>query len=187
MKVRGGSFVRVVLLAALTVLVAPAHAAENPIVLLISIDAFRWDYPEIHPCPEINKLIARGVRAEGLISVYPTYTFPNHYAIVTGLRPETNGIISNDMYDPVWKAWFHTGSNPAAREGRWWGGEPIWLTATRQGRTSASYFERAASNTVLGKAMHIQDADMVASLRRFDSVRYPLHRAHGVVEEDRRR
>jgi predicted AlkP superfamily pyrophosphatase or phosphodiesterase len=114
--------------------------AARPTTLLISIDGYRWDYPEVHPSPAIRALIKRGVRAEGLIPSYPSYTFPNHYSIVTGLRPESHGIISNDMFDPEWSAWFSIGSHPAAREGRWWGGEPIWLTATRQGRTSASYF-----------------------------------------------
>lgn len=111
-----------------------------PVVMLISLDGFRWDYPELHPAPNIRAIIDRGVRAEGLMPCYPSYTFPNHYSIVTGLRPESHGIIGNNMYEPEWKAWFGIGSNPAAREGRWWGGEPIWLTATRQGRRSASYF-----------------------------------------------
>lgn len=30
---------------------------------------------------------------------YPSKTFPNHYTIVTGLYPESHGIVSNGMYD----------------------------------------------------------------------------------------
>lgn len=129
--------------------VVPAGAA--PTTLLISIDAFRWDYPDIHPCPTINELIKRGVRAEGLIPCNPSYTFPNHYSIVTGLRPETHGIVSNNMYDPLWKARFKTHSDPSVLEGRWWGGEPIWLTATRQSRTSASYFWPGSEANIRGE------------------------------------
>lgn len=130
----------IVLLLAGSAAVLPALAKAPPTTLLISIDAYRWDYPEIHPTPNIRSLIERGTRAEGLIPCYPSYTFPNHYSIVTGLRPENHGIVANDMYEPEWNAWFGIGSNPAAREGRWWSGEPLWLTARRCGRTSAAYF-----------------------------------------------
>ncbi|HUG11692.1 MAG TPA: ectonucleotide pyrophosphatase/phosphodiesterase, partial [Opitutaceae bacterium] len=141
MNPRSASTTRFAMKLAAAVLLTLANAlTAAPVVLLISLDGYRWDYPELHPTPAIRAIIDRGVRAEGLVPCYPSYTFPNHYSIVTGLRPESHGIIGNNMFEPEWKAWFGIGSNPAAREGRWWSGEPIWLTATRQGRKSASYF-----------------------------------------------
>ncbi|HEY5552540.1 MAG TPA: alkaline phosphatase family protein, partial [Opitutaceae bacterium] len=92
------------------VFAAAVAASAPPTVLLISIDGFRWDYPEMHPCPAIRGIIAHGVRAEGLVPCYPSYTFPNHYSIVTGLRPESHGIIGNNMFEPEWDAWFGIGS-----------------------------------------------------------------------------
>uniref|UniRef100_H2ZDI4 Uncharacterized protein n=1 Tax=Ciona savignyi TaxID=51511 RepID=H2ZDI4_CIOSA len=71
-------------------------------------------------------------------SVYPTKTFPNHYTIVTGLYPESHGIVDNTMYDTELQEVFKRGST--AYQPHWWGGEPIWVTARRQGKKSAAYF-----------------------------------------------
>eukprot|EP01105_Mastigella_eilhardi_P004753 TRINITY_DN1638_c0_g1_i20.p1 TRINITY_DN1638_c0_g1~~TRINITY_DN1638_c0_g1_i20.p1 ORF type:complete len:497 (+),score=75.57 TRINITY_DN1638_c0_g1_i20:73-1491(+) len=103
-------------------------------VVLVSIDAFRWDYldREEVAMPNIRSLINNGVRAEYLASAFPSKTFPNHYTLVTGLLPAYHGIIANVMYDPVWDAWFRVGSN-GSLDGRWWGGEPLWVTAQKQG------------------------------------------------------
>ena len=67
-------------------------------VLLISFDGFRPDYLSKTETPNFDKLIQNGVTAEGLIPIFPTKTFPNHYAIATGLYPENNGLIGNSMY-----------------------------------------------------------------------------------------
>ena len=58
--------------------------------------------------------------------VFPSKTFPNHYSIVTGLFAESHGIIGNTMFDPVFDATYHI-TTAAARDGRWYGGEPIWV------------------------------------------------------------
>src|SRR6185369_11932732 len=79
-----------------------------------------------------------GVRAERLVPSFPSLTFPNHYTIVTGLLPEHHGIVANDMVDPVIGT-FATGSSAAVRDARWWGGEPIWVTAERQHVRAAAW------------------------------------------------
>jgi predicted AlkP superfamily pyrophosphatase or phosphodiesterase len=63
-------------------------------------------------------------------------TFPSHYSMATGLYPERHGIVSNRMYSPTHDAWFAIGN----RDPAWWGGEPIWLTAERQGMIAATFF-----------------------------------------------
>ena len=45
----------------------------RPIVILVSIDGWRWDYIERHRPGVLGRLAADGVRAEGLI--------PNHRPI----------------------------------------------------------------------------------------------------------
>src|SRR6185295_12660829 len=107
-----------------------------PIVVLISFDGWRWDYIDRVPAPNLQALAARGVRAAELIPSFPTFTFPNHYTIVTGLYPDHHGIVQNTIDDLAYPERF-TMSAATAREGRWWGGEPIWVTAERQGRRSA--------------------------------------------------
>ncbi len=54
-------------------------------LLLISFDGYRYDYPDKAETPHFDSLSAGGVRAEGLIPVFPSKTFPNHYAMATGL------------------------------------------------------------------------------------------------------
>jgi predicted AlkP superfamily pyrophosphatase or phosphodiesterase/heat shock protein HslJ len=89
--------------------------------------------------PHIRTLAARGVTAEGLIPPFPPKTFPSHYTLVTGLRPDRHGIVSNTMVEPGVPDRF-TMSAPTAKDPRWWGGEPLWVTAVRQGHVSASMF-----------------------------------------------
>jgi predicted AlkP superfamily pyrophosphatase or phosphodiesterase len=109
-------------------------------VLLISLDGFRWDYIERFAPPNLTALAETGVRAKALIPVFPTKTFPNHYSIVTGLYPAEHGIISNNMYDPDRDAWFSMRDREAVSDPAWWGGEPIWVTAEKQGLITATYF-----------------------------------------------
>lgn len=108
-------------------------------VLLISLDGFRWDYVDRPGAVRLRALAARGVRAERLVPAFPSKTFPNHYTVVTGLTPEHHGIVANAMRDPA-LGLFRTGDSLAQWEPRWWGGEPIWVTAERQGRRAASLF-----------------------------------------------
>jgi len=112
----------------------------KPTVLLISLDGFRWDYLEKAATPNLDRLVSTGVKARALIPVFPTMTFPNHYTIVTGLYPENHGIIANTMFDPAYGDTFRLSKSEAVSDGRWYGGEPLWVTAEKQGRISATMF-----------------------------------------------
>ncbi len=111
-----------------------------PTVLLVSLDGFRWDYPALYETPTLDSIAARGVHAEALVPVFPTKTFPNHYTQVTGLYPEHHGIVANTMHDPRMDASFSLGNQEAIEDPRWWGGEPLWVTAEEQGQIAATYF-----------------------------------------------
>jgi predicted AlkP superfamily pyrophosphatase or phosphodiesterase len=117
-------------------------APRDRILVLVSLDGFRWDYLEKFKAqtPHLNQLATEGVRMERLIPAFPTLTFPNHYTIVTGLWPAHHGIVNNRMYDPEFKTNFNISKNPGPTQGRWWGGEPIWVTAIRQGRLADCMF-----------------------------------------------
>lgn len=115
---------------------APADATAQR-VLLVSLDGFRWDYIQRKPAARLRELAARGVRAERMIPVFPSKTFPNHYSIVTGLYAEEHGIVANAIRDSV-LGLFSLRDTLAQSESRWWGGEPIWVTAERQGVRAAS-------------------------------------------------
>ena len=88
MSRRSTQMLRILLVALACVLAACRPAplpAERAIVILVSIDGFRWDYLDRHQAPNLARLAAQGVRSEGLIPQFPSKTFPNHYTIVTGL------------------------------------------------------------------------------------------------------
>jgi predicted AlkP superfamily pyrophosphatase or phosphodiesterase len=125
----------------LLLLLTQARGAE-PIVILVSLDGFRWDYLDKYAAetPSLRQLAADGVRAERMVSSFPTLTFPNHYTIATGLRPEHHGIVNNRFFDPALGVAFNYKDHACSIDARWWGGEPIWITAVKQGRRSACLF-----------------------------------------------
>ena len=118
----------------------PLSTQHRSTVILVGIDALGWDFLDKAPTPHLDVLVARGVRAERMIPDFPTKTFPNFYTIATGLYNEHHGIVANNMYDPEWDAWFRLGDRDAVMDGRWWEGEPIWVTAEKQGLTAAAFF-----------------------------------------------
>lgn len=111
-----------------------------PKTLLISFDGFSHNYLEKADTPNFDSLVAQGVQAEGLIPVFPSKTFPNHYAIATGLYPENTGFVNNTMYDPKWGEWYRIRDREAVEDGKWYGGEPIWNTLEKQGIKTGTMF-----------------------------------------------
>ncbi|MGB7201419.1 MAG: ectonucleotide pyrophosphatase/phosphodiesterase [Pyrinomonadaceae bacterium] len=128
------------LLTAATALVPAQQPINNlkPTVILVSMDGFRYDYVDKFAPPTISRLAKVGVRAKSMIPSFPTKTFPNHYTVATGLYPQNHGLVENNVYDfgtVFTMSKFDEVTNP-----RWWWGEPIWVTAEKQGQHSASYF-----------------------------------------------
>jgi predicted AlkP superfamily pyrophosphatase or phosphodiesterase len=118
---------------------APQHRPAP--LLLISIDGFRHDYFDMIDSPNLDRLIEEGLYADSLYHVFPTKTFPTHYTLVTGRYPGTHGVVANSMWDPKRDARFSLGDRSAVGDGYWYkGGEPIWVTAERQGLTAATFF-----------------------------------------------
>jgi predicted AlkP superfamily pyrophosphatase or phosphodiesterase len=133
---------------------SPANSgagARNPIVVLVSIDGWRYDYFDRFQPPALSRLAGRGVRAEGLIPQFPSKTFPNHYTLVTGLRLANHGIVSNNMVSPDLPGRFAMSNREVISDPRWWGGEPIWNTAERQGRVAAALFWPGSEAPINGR------------------------------------
>jgi hypothetical protein len=95
--------------------------------------AFKPDYLQRGVTPNLNALIADGVRAEKMLPSFPSITFPNHYTLVTGLRPDHHGIVGNTMIDPaIPGVRFSLGNRDAVIDRRWWDqAEPVWVTAEK--------------------------------------------------------
>ena len=109
-------------------------------VLLVSMDAYRWDYPELYNTPVLDKLETEGVKSNSLIPVYPSKTFPNHYSLATGLYPDNHGIISNTFYDEELQHLYRIGDRSAVENGAFYEGEPIWTTVEKNDMIAASMF-----------------------------------------------
>ncbi len=116
------------------------HQQLKPYLVLISIDGFRWDYMDRYPTPNMDRIAAAGSRAERLIPVFPTLTFPNHYSIATGLYPEHHGLVGNYFPDPVRGKWYSLKKRETVEDRWFYAGEPIWVTAETQGMVTAAFF-----------------------------------------------
>mgnify|MGYP003343425360 CR=1 FL=1 len=99
----------------------PVVQASSGPVILISIDGFRADYLQRGLTPTLQALAADGVRSTGMRPSFPSLTFPNHYTLVTGLRPDHHGITDNTMEDAQIPGVKFTLSNKdAVPDRRWW-------------------------------------------------------------------
>lgn len=108
---------------------APASIEPAPLVL-ISIDALRADYLGKGDTPNLDRLASDGVRAEWMNPSYPALTFPNHFTLVTGLRPDHHGVVHNTMRENGLGD-FRVADLEAVGDGRWWRAEPIWVSAEK--------------------------------------------------------
>ncbi|GMQ30563.1 alkaline phosphatase family protein [Algoriphagus confluentis] len=113
---------------------------KEPTVILISLDGFRYDYVERFKPENISRFISEGTQAQSMISSFPSKTFPNHYTIATGMRPERHGIVDNTFYDPEKDEVYAIGKRELVTDGSWYGGTPLWVLAEQNGIKAASYF-----------------------------------------------
>ncbi|HHW4683386.1 MAG TPA: alkaline phosphatase family protein, partial [Xylella sp.] len=124
-------------------------APQQRKLLLISIDGLRADALEHGQAPQLARLATDGVRARWMTPSYPALTFPNHYTLVTGLRPDHHGIVHNTMEDPLLGT-FGPERHSAISDKRWWGGEPIWVSAEHAGIRSAIFFWPGSEAPIAG-------------------------------------
>ena len=125
--------------------------ATEKILILVSLDGFRHDYIDKYDAITLKGFEVEGVRANALMPVFPSKTFPNHYTQVTGLYPENHGIIANNMFNAATGGRFSIGSSSISVEkGHWYGGEPIWVTAEKQGLKTAAYFWPGSAAAIQG-------------------------------------
>ena len=122
----------------------------RPTVILVSLDGFRYDYLEKYDPPNLKSLARDGVQAKWMTPSFPSKTFPNHYTIATGLYPQDHGIVENNVWDKGFNATFTMGTREEVQNGRWWLGEPIWITAEKQGQKTAPFFWPGSEAEIAG-------------------------------------
>ncbi|KAF7118246.1 hypothetical protein CNMCM5793_007652 [Aspergillus hiratsukae] len=118
---------------------SPRHLLSNgtalfgPTTILVSLDGFRADFLDRGLTPTLNALIAEGVSPQYMLPSFPSVTFPNHFTLVTGLYPESHGIVGNTFWDPTLKENFHYTNTSISMQPKWWNAEPLWMTAETNG------------------------------------------------------
>lgn len=134
----------------LFLLAAIAVSAGRHYTVIISLDGCRWDYPLMYDTPFLDSLGREGVSAVMRPS-FPSKTFPNHYTLATGLVPDHHGIIANRFYDVASGRIYSIGDTATAKDGSFYGGEPIWLTAKRQGVKAAVVYWPGSDVAIKGQ------------------------------------
>ena len=127
-----------------------ACAKNDQVTVIISLDGFRWDYTQWYDTPFLDRMAQEGVEA-ALIPSYPSKTFPNHYTLATGLYPDHHGIIGNKFINRATGKKFSLSNREVKHDARYYGGEPIWLTAQRQGLRTAVFYWPGSDVAVQGK------------------------------------
>lgn len=133
-----------------------AHARTNSTditpLILISIDGYRADYLQRGKSATLQSLREQGGYAKQMHPSFPSLTFPNHYTLVTGLRPDQHGIIANTMDDPaIPGVRFSMGNKQAVTDRKWWDqATPIWVSAERHGIPSATMFWPGSEAAIQG-------------------------------------
>ena len=125
-------------------------AGRDTYTVIISLDGLRWDYLDTYDVPFMNQLAREGVKAVMQPS-FPSKTFPNHYTLATGLTPDHHGIIANTFWDREKGVEFSLGNKVTRADGRYYGGDPVWLTAKHQGVKTATVFWVGSDVTIQGE------------------------------------
>ncbi|MDP6181599.1 MAG: alkaline phosphatase family protein [SAR86 cluster bacterium] len=107
---------------------------EDNIVLVISMDGLRHDYPEKSQSGGFSLMSSQGLKAESLIPVYQSTTYPAHVSMATGVHPDKHGILHNSFYDK------EKGLYSYSPEANWIQIKPIWAYLEEKGIKTATYF-----------------------------------------------
>ncbi|KAL4900693.1 hypothetical protein BDW74DRAFT_182527 [Aspergillus multicolor] len=118
-------------------LLSNGTALFAPTTILISLDGFRADFLDRGLTPTLNGFIAEGVSPQYMRPSFPSVTFPNHFTLVTGLYPESHGIVGNTFWDPELQEQFYYTHPKVSMQPKWWNAEPLWMTAENQHVKSA--------------------------------------------------
>ncbi|XP_078695177.1 ectonucleotide pyrophosphatase/phosphodiesterase family member 7-like [Branchiostoma floridae x Branchiostoma belcheri] len=119
-------------------------------LLLVSFDGLRWDYTDDVDTPNFDDVTRSGVRVPYMTPCFVSLSAPCHWTMVTGQYPESHGVVHNVCYDVTTEE--RIGWPDSLTNSRWMdaGGEPIWITAKRQGKRVGTYFFPGGSVGIKG-------------------------------------
>tara|TARA_B100000945_G_C20410682_1_gene612407 strand:+ start:104 stop:1297 length:1194 start_codon:yes stop_codon:yes gene_type:complete len=112
--------------------------SNDEYVILVSFDGFRYDYTDRVETYYFDYVEKWGVKAQSLKPVFPSFTFPNHYAIATGCYSNKHKIIGNEFTTEQGR--YSYKDKNSVQDAKWYGAEPIWVTAEKNNIITATYF-----------------------------------------------
>ena len=122
-----------------SIVVGMALNAQQNYTIIVSRDGFRNDYTAMYNTPFFQSMAESGVSAVMMPS-FPSKTFPNHYTLATGLVPDHHGIVANSFLDRQQGKYYLLSDSLSRNDTSFYGGEPIWITAKRQGVKTATIY-----------------------------------------------
>ncbi len=111
---------------------------DPPYLIMFSFDGFRFDQADSVELPNLKNIAITGVKAQWMIPVVPTVTFPNHYAIATGLYPEHNGIPNNRFYNCRLGKEYNSNNIKNTTDSSFYRGMPLWNYLQNKGIKTAT-------------------------------------------------
>jgi predicted AlkP superfamily pyrophosphatase or phosphodiesterase len=172
------------MMTALLQLCCASAVLARPVTVLVSIDGFRPDYRNQGNTPNLDALAAQGVVGTMQPS-FPSVTFPNHWTLVTGLRPDRHGIVNGTMSDPA-----HPGVifGKSSEQPWWWdAAEPVWVAAEKAGIKSGIMFWPGSTVAIDGRrasswqAYHTEVTNAMRAQTVLDYMRRPVAQRPGLV------
>ena len=109
-------------------------AEKEATVIVISMDGMRHDISKISDLDAFERIATMGLKAEHLIPVYPSTTYPGHVSLATGVYPDQHGILHNSFYDSK-EGYFNYPD-----QGDLIDVPPIWVLAEQAGIPAAVFF-----------------------------------------------
>ncbi|XP_077991289.1 ectonucleotide pyrophosphatase/phosphodiesterase family member 7-like [Glandiceps talaboti] len=169
------SFLVVLIVTVITALIVTARRnnsvlqESNPKVVMVLSDGLRYDLFNVS-MPSLTALGENGVRAEYMISQYPTVSAVNMYSIATGLYPESHGVVGNSAFNLN----YHNqtgGYLETLNVTYWWdepGVEPLWVTARKQGLKTGTLMYPGGDVAIKGVRPNENIASSRWSWKHFD-------------------
>lgn len=134
----------------LLVSLLPAAAGNKHYTVIVSLDGFRWDYTKMYSTPFFDEMAREGVQAV-MFPSFPSKTFPNHYTLATGLYPDHHGIVANSFWAEDKGKMYSMSDSDTRNDPSFYGGEPIWITAQRQGIKTGNIYWVGSDITIKGQ------------------------------------
>lgn len=115
-------------------LASVVEAGKEPMVIIISMDGVSYNIAENLSLTAFKRMEKFGIKADHMIPVYQSTTYPAHVSMATGVYPDRHGILHNSFIDT------QQGRFNYDADANWIEVPPIWVLAEQQGIKSAVFF-----------------------------------------------